>query len=191
MISNVHRLTCSKASKLWPLFAHVISFFCTNEKNIFITIILLHLIIFCYHKKKNSQEIDNIKVDFTILIFLVSNLFYSVATRRVWRYQRCNQNPYIEEIQTTQWPKEKDKKKYRQHNGQKKYRQHNGQKKKDKRKNNDLQKTTDRTKCVLCIFQKWVDSRRYGCSYCHLTVEKVNHRWSNLHYRYMTIAWLT
>ena len=28
-------------------------------------------------------------------------------TRRVWRYQRDNQNPYIEEEQTTQWPKEK------------------------------------------------------------------------------------
>jgi len=27
--------------------------------------------------------------------------------RRVRRYQRCNQNPYIEEEQTTQWPKEK------------------------------------------------------------------------------------
>ena len=27
--------------------------------------------------------------------------------RRVWRYQRGNQNPYIEEEQTTQWPKEK------------------------------------------------------------------------------------
>ena len=27
--------------------------------------------------------------------------------RRVWRYQRSNQNPYIEEEQTTQWPKEK------------------------------------------------------------------------------------
>jgi len=26
--------------------------------------------------------------------------------RRVWRYQRGNQNPYIEEEQTTQWPKE-------------------------------------------------------------------------------------
>jgi len=26
--------------------------------------------------------------------------------RRVWRYERGNQNPYIEE-QTTQWPKEK------------------------------------------------------------------------------------
>ena len=27
--------------------------------------------------------------------------------RRVWRYQRGNQNPYIEEEQTTQWPKQK------------------------------------------------------------------------------------
>ena len=27
--------------------------------------------------------------------------------RRVWRYQRGNQNPYIDEEQTTQWPKEK------------------------------------------------------------------------------------
>jgi hypothetical protein len=26
--------------------------------------------------------------------------------RRVWRYQRGNQNPYIEEEQTTQWSKE-------------------------------------------------------------------------------------
>ena len=29
------------------------------------------------------------------------------SVRRVWRYQRGNQNPYIEEEQTTQWPKEK------------------------------------------------------------------------------------
>jgi len=37
------------------------------------------------------------------------------GVRRVWRYQRGNQNPYIEEEQTTQWPKEKvqkDKHKY-------------------------------------------------------------------------------
>jgi len=27
--------------------------------------------------------------------------------RRLWRYQRGNQNPYIEEEQITQWPKEK------------------------------------------------------------------------------------
>jgi hypothetical protein len=26
---------------------------------------------------------------------------------RVWRYQRGNQNPYIEEEQTTKWPRKK------------------------------------------------------------------------------------
>ena len=30
-----------------------------------------------------------------------------IVPRRVWRYQRDNQNPYMEEEQTTQWPKEK------------------------------------------------------------------------------------
>jgi hypothetical protein len=30
-----------------------------------------------------------------------------ILKRRVWRYQRGNQNPYIEEEQKTQWPKEK------------------------------------------------------------------------------------
>jgi hypothetical protein len=38
--------------------------------------------------------------------------------RRVWRYQRGNQNPYIEDEQTTQWPKEKvqkDKQRYTKH----------------------------------------------------------------------------
>ena len=42
------------------------------------------------------------------------------------RYQRGNQNPYIEEEQTTQWPKDTKEviririsKKNRQHNGQK------------------------------------------------------------------------
>jgi hypothetical protein len=32
-------------------------------------------------------------------------LFFEI--RRVWRYQRGSQNPYIKEEQTTQWPKEK------------------------------------------------------------------------------------
>ena len=31
----------------------------------------------------------------------------SKSLRRAWRYQRGNQNLYIEEEQTTQWPKEK------------------------------------------------------------------------------------
>ena len=32
--------------------------------------------------------------------------FKTTYTRRVWRYQIGSQNPYIEEQQTTQWPKE-------------------------------------------------------------------------------------
>ena len=30
-----------------------------------------------------------------------------MTIRRVWRYQRGNQNPYIKKEQTTQWPREK------------------------------------------------------------------------------------
>jgi len=40
----------------------------------------------------------------------VSEQYFShiiARPRRVSRYQRGNQNPYIEEEQTTQWPKEK------------------------------------------------------------------------------------
>ena len=40
-----------------------------------------------------------------IHLFLFSPLMV-IQVRRVWRYQRGNQNPHIEE-QTTQWPKEK------------------------------------------------------------------------------------
>ena len=36
--------------------------------------------------------------------------FSSICVRRVWRYQRGNQNPSIEEEQTTQWPKAKGQK---------------------------------------------------------------------------------
>ena len=38
--------------------------------------------------------------------YLVRNVQYWYV-RRVWRYQRGNLNLYIEEEQTTQWPKEK------------------------------------------------------------------------------------
>jgi hypothetical protein len=43
-----------------------------------------------------------------ILFKLRIEIIYSVG--RVWRYQRGNQKPYIEEEQTTQWPKEKAQK---------------------------------------------------------------------------------
>jgi hypothetical protein len=44
----------------------------------------------------------------TYFLFFVNLLLVGVnyVQSRVWRYQRGNQNPYIEE-QTTQWPKEK------------------------------------------------------------------------------------
>ena len=35
------------------------------------------------------------------------NIYLHIDRRRVWRHQRGNQNPYIEEEQTTQWPKKK------------------------------------------------------------------------------------
>ena len=46
----------------------------------------------------------------TFLDNMRTQLYDSVVpstARRVWRYQRGNQNPYIEEERTTQWPKEK------------------------------------------------------------------------------------
>ena len=48
--------------------------------------------------------------------FLVGNC--RVSLWRVWRYQKGNQDPYIEEEQTTQWPKEnvqKEKKRSTKH----------------------------------------------------------------------------
>ena len=45
-----------------------------------------------------------------------------MVVRRVWRYQRGNQNPYIKEEQTTQWTKEKvqkDKQRSTRHNDEK------------------------------------------------------------------------
>ena len=38
------------------------------------------------------------------------NVSVSVTKKKVYRYQMDNQNPYIEERQTTQWSKEKEQK---------------------------------------------------------------------------------
>ena len=48
---------------------------------------------------------------FILELFPQCGIFcFSFIIWRVWRYQRSNQNPYIEEKQTTQWPKEKVRK---------------------------------------------------------------------------------
>ena len=55
-------------------------------------------------------------------LYLIINIAEIILTtcylRRVWRYQRGNQNPHIEEEQTKQWPKEnvqKNKQRFTRH----------------------------------------------------------------------------
>jgi hypothetical protein len=56
------------------------------------------------HKTKKNEQKHNTICD---RIFFAMQWSTDDYLRRVWRYQRGNQNPYIEEEQTTQWPKEK------------------------------------------------------------------------------------
>jgi hypothetical protein len=48
-----------------------------------------------------------LNVNWFLKKLLVFSVICQKKIRRVWRYQRGSQNPYIEEEQTTQWPKEK------------------------------------------------------------------------------------
>ena len=71
----------------------------------FIRPVLIHLV---YHTRGENTNHHN-----TVhLLIAIGSLHTSIASpsvsngRKVWRYQRGNHNPYIEE-QTTQWPKEK------------------------------------------------------------------------------------
>ena len=60
-------------------------------------------------KKKKSTSNDNLYLESRCIynksksVFIVES---GLLVRRDWKYQRGNQNPYIEE-QITQWPKEK------------------------------------------------------------------------------------
>ena len=62
------------------------------SNNFFVEDFIIRLVIFIIWTNKNYQDIDRDSCR---------------NVRRVWRYQRGNQNLYIEEEQTTQWPKEK------------------------------------------------------------------------------------
>jgi hypothetical protein len=59
---------------------------------------------------------SRVPVDYIRLVDLwCKGLFFKeiiFLLRRVWWYQRGNQNPFIEQEQTTQWPKEKVQKDY-------------------------------------------------------------------------------
>jgi len=57
----------------------------------------------------NGIRIQQMHILFLLVIdifalFLLQCLY--LERRRVWRYQSCYQNPYIEEELITQWPKE-------------------------------------------------------------------------------------
>jgi hypothetical protein len=60
---------------------------------------------------KKSLKIPKRYSEAVILISNISHQLqthrWSVIVRRVWKYHRGNQNPFIEEEQTKQWPKEK------------------------------------------------------------------------------------
>jgi hypothetical protein len=64
------------------------------------------------------KSLTKLKTTEFVSMLLFSHSKYNVGRRRVWRYQRGNQNSYIEEEQTTQWPKEevqKDKQRSTKH----------------------------------------------------------------------------
>jgi predicted nucleic acid-binding Zn ribbon protein len=70
------------------------------------------------------------------------------------RYQRGNQNPYIKEEQTTQWPK--DAKGVIRICISKKNRQHNGKKIPKGQSESIYQRRTDNTMCCLFFFDIYI-----------------------------------
>jgi hypothetical protein len=69
-----------------------------------------------------TDWIDSCKSNYHTIMTTTTSI---VIIRRVWRYKRGNENSYIEEEQTTQWPKEnkqKDKQRSTKHTYKTKYR---------------------------------------------------------------------
>ena len=67
--------------------------------------VYITLIICCDCEMWNSKKSAVNILVLVSLAFHSKRILYSVLGRRVWGYQRGNQNPYIEEEQTKQWPK--------------------------------------------------------------------------------------
>ena len=81
--------------ELW--FSWKVSISCSTSDTHLVTLKIL--VISQCHDWEKKDGIVNISV-----------IMWSCSRRRVWRYQRGNQNPYIEEEQTTQWRKENKQK---------------------------------------------------------------------------------
>ena len=91
---------------------------------------------------KHLGDFESLFMNFRFPVSTVFCYFVEVRfIRRVWRYQRGNQTSYIEEEQTTQWPKEN----------------------KYKRTNNDLQNISIKLKIEYYDSTKnWGDTRCSG-----------------------------
>jgi hypothetical protein len=59
------------------------------------------------HTTSDLYIIEIIIEKCTIVCMIRISSTGTAVGRRVWRYQRSNQHPFIEDGQTTQWPKEK------------------------------------------------------------------------------------
>jgi hypothetical protein len=76
--------------------------------NFCVTIEIWHRNIYTYFRQySNVVHTREYMCKFSIVITHMGHGFIYSSLRRVWRYQRGNQNPYIEEEQTTQCPREK------------------------------------------------------------------------------------
>ena len=94
-------ITCPSIYGLWlitPLVSLNLCFRCRQDANIQSQSDKL---------LTNTKSLEFLLVSICLYCQMGCSVWTFCAVRRVWRYQRGNQNPYIEEEQTTQWPKEK------------------------------------------------------------------------------------
>ena len=93
---------------------------------LFCSSLLVLLLLFFYFLLSETSDCFNSEMkcvwifhhNQTYSISRTNRLYFFFKLRRVWRYQWGNQNPYTEDEQLTQWPKEKvqkDKQRYTKH----------------------------------------------------------------------------
>jgi len=106
---------------VWPaLLSDKINYYIVYNDRIYVKFVIhlqhhrLYLLITIWTKYyKHYYVCYRINIQYQYLICGCINIWNNKCSntsqfiRRVWRYQRGNQNPYIEEEQTIQWPKEK------------------------------------------------------------------------------------
>ena len=80
-----------------------------GQVNVFLGFVRIIQIIICMPKQPHCNPGVNSSAPEGKTLFHYTRKFKGkiLESQKSWRYQRGNQNPYIEDEQTTQWPKEK------------------------------------------------------------------------------------